>query len=94
MTKSTLLLASVAVLAATSASAQTAKEIFSYKAPSGMFSEGTTKWELFRFMHEDAERRRAISASPTATGSTQAAVPSPSDAPYMGSSGRRHQPRR
>jgi hypothetical protein len=40
----------------TAASAQTAKENFSYKAPSGMFSEGTTKWQMFQFIESDAER--------------------------------------
>ena len=41
---------------ATGAFAQTAKENFSYTAPSGMFNEGTLKWQMFRFMHEDRER--------------------------------------
>ncbi|GJE03521.1 hypothetical protein [Methylobacterium isbiliense] len=66
MTKSILLLAGAMTLAATAASAQTAKENYSYKAPSGMFSEGTTKWEMYRFMAEDAERRAGLANGPAA----------------------------
>ncbi|KMO29419.1 hypothetical protein VQ02_29675 [Methylobacterium variabile] len=70
MTKATLLLAGATLLAATAASAQSAKEICSYKAPSGMFSEGTTKWDMYRFMAVDHEQQEAASrtaAMPTAT---------------------------
>ncbi len=49
-------LAGALALPALGASAQTAKENFSYSAPSGMFSEGTTKWQNYRFQAEDAER--------------------------------------
>ncbi|WP_407528294.1 hypothetical protein [Methylobacterium oryzisoli] len=66
MSKSTLLLAGAMALAATAASAQTARENYSYKAPSGMFSEGTTKWEMYRFMAEDAERRAGPANGPAA----------------------------
>lgn len=53
--------------------AQTAKQNFSYTAPSGMFGEGTLKWQQFRFMEEDAERTAALRSGrdPTATGSIQ-----------------------
>lgn len=57
------------VAMASAASAQTAKENFSYKAPSGMFSEGTTKWQMFQFIESDAERRAALRAGGDATGS-------------------------
>jgi ABC-type transport system substrate-binding protein len=42
------------------ASAQTAQQNFSYKAPSGMFSEGTTKWGMYQFMESDAERMAKV----------------------------------
>ena len=40
---------------------------------SGMFSEGTFKWQLFRFIEEDQERTEALRSShdPEATGSIQ-----------------------
>ncbi|BAQ46576.1 MULTISPECIES: hypothetical protein [Methylobacterium] len=78
MTKTTLLLAGATLLAATAASAQSAKEIYSYKAPSGMFSEGTTKWDMYRFMavdHEQQEQREAAAAR--AEADRTASVPSP-----------------
>ena len=51
----------LAIVAASSgASAQTAKENYSYKAPSGMFSDGTTKWQMFQFIASDAERMKQI----------------------------------
>jgi hypothetical protein len=70
MTRS-IVLGSVVLLALSGvASAQTAKENFSYKAPSGMFSEGTTKWQMYQFMQSDAERMAEIKAGkPTDTGS-------------------------
>ena len=41
-----------------------------YSAPSGMFSEGTTKWQMFQFMASDAERTAKLNAGqPTSTGS-------------------------
>jgi hypothetical protein len=49
------------------AQAQTASENYSYKAPSGMFSEGTTKWQMFQFMASDAEKIAKLRAGPTAT---------------------------
>jgi hypothetical protein len=52
-----------------SALAQTAAENFNYSAPSGMFNEGTTKWQMFRFMHEDRERMQGL-----ATGSVPATL--------------------
>ncbi|GJD53842.1 hypothetical protein OPKNFCMD_6621 [Methylobacterium crusticola] len=80
MTKTILLLAGTMALVATAAAAQTAKENFSYKAPSGMFSEGTTKWDMYRFMHQDAERQRELARSgvrdePAATGSVRTTSP-------------------
>ncbi|GJD53328.1 hypothetical protein OPKNFCMD_6103 [Methylobacterium crusticola] len=81
MTKTILLLAGTMALAATTASAQTARENFSYKAPSGMFSEGTTKWEMYRFMNEDAERRSApapvLAAPPGAAAGRYTVAPAP-----------------
>ncbi|TGD96056.1 hypothetical protein [Methylobacterium nonmethylotrophicum] len=76
MTKTTLLLAGATLLAATAASAQSAKEIYSYKAPSGMFSEGTTKWDMYRFMAIDHEQQEAARAAQAAE--RNAAVPQPS----------------
>jgi hypothetical protein len=69
-----------ALLAPSVASAQTAKENFSYSAPSGMFGDGTTKWQLFRFIEEDQERLAALRAGqePTATGSIQGSANSDS----------------
>ena len=59
----------LATLASTAApAAPTAKENYSYTAPSGMFSEGTTKWQMYRFMAEDWERTRAMNQGLT-TGS-------------------------
>ncbi|MDB5512831.1 MAG: hypothetical protein JWR08_2314 [Enterovirga sp.] len=48
------------LLAPTAASAQTAKEIYTYKAPSGMFGEGTGLWNMYRYMTEDAELRERL----------------------------------
>ena len=87
-------LATAAVLAAllipAAASAQTAKENFSYSAPSGMFGDGTTKWQIFRFIEEDQERTAALRAGqdPTATGSIQGSANSDS-VRRPGESGRR-----
>ncbi|MGF3022811.1 hypothetical protein ACQVP2_08275 [Methylobacterium aquaticum] len=80
MTKTTLLIAGATLLAATTASipsaqAQSAREIYSYKAPSGMFSEGTTKWDMYRFMaidHEDHEKQLAAAQAAAQTGSVPA----------------------
>jgi hypothetical protein len=73
--------ATVAVLAAllvpAAAAAQTAKE---NSAPSGMFGDGTTKWQMFRFIEEDQERTAALRAGqdPAATGSIQGSANSDS----------------
>lgn len=80
MTKTTLLLAGATLLAAATvqlqpAQAQSAKEIYSYKAPSGMFSEGTTKWDMYRFMAMDHEQQEAKAAAEAAASQT-ASVPS------------------
>jgi hypothetical protein len=80
MTKTTLLLAGATLLAAATAQvqpaqAQSAKEIYSYKAPSGMFSEGTTKWDMYRFMAIDREQQEAKAAAEEAARQT-ASVPS------------------
>ena len=82
MTKTTLLLAGAALFAVnaagmTPAQAQSAKENYSYKAPSGMFSEGTTKWDMYRFMaidHEQQEAKVAAEAAARQTASVPAAV--------------------
>lgn len=52
--------AALVLLAPTASSAQTAKEIFTYKAPSGMFGEGTFLWNMYRYMTEDAELREKL----------------------------------
>ncbi|ACA15747.1 hypothetical protein M446_1222 [Methylobacterium sp. 4-46] len=91
MTKSILLLAGVMTLAASAASAQSAKERYSYKAPSGMFSEGTTKWEMYRFMNEDAERTRAYNAGLAATGSALPSPAAPSNTRYTSNPPRQRQ---
>lgn len=72
MLRTTLFAVAVATLPALPASAQTAAERFSYSAPSGMFSEGTTKWQNYRFLFEDQERTARFNAGqPTSTGSVQ-----------------------
>ena len=86
------ILALAAALALPSAAfAQTAKENFSYSAPSGMFSEGTAKWQLFRFIEEDQERTAALRAGqdPTATGSVQGSATSNESVRRPGEAGRR-----
>ncbi|MCF4125227.1 hypothetical protein [Methylobacterium sp. SyP6R] len=84
MTKTTLLLAGAALLAATAApvqpaQAQSVRENYTYKAPSGMFSEGTTKWDMYRFMaidHEEHEKQEAAARAVDQTAVDQtAAVP-------------------
>ncbi|HEV7873494.1 MAG TPA: hypothetical protein VGO82_05110 [Enterovirga sp.] len=57
------------LLALPATAAETAAENFSYKAPSGMFSEGTTKWQMYQFVESDAERTAKLRAGETATGS-------------------------
>jgi hypothetical protein len=71
--------------------AQTAKENFSYSAPSGMFSEGTAKWQLFRFIEEDQERTAALRAGqdPVTTGSIQGSATSNESVRRPGEAGRR-----
>lgn len=67
----TLALGTALLAVPAAASAQSAAEIYSYKAPSGMFSEGTTKWQMFQYMATDAERTAQMRAGEdaTATGS-------------------------
>ena len=48
--------------ATTPARSQTVAEIYSYKAPSGMFNEGTSKADHYRFFQEDAERMANLRA--------------------------------
>ena len=55
-----IMLGAALMLAPAAASAQTAAENFGYKTPSGMFGEGTAKWQLYKFMHEDRERVEAM----------------------------------
>jgi Spy/CpxP family protein refolding chaperone len=70
-TITTIALGAALVIAPASAFAQSAAENYSYKAPSGMFSEGTTKWQMYQFMAADAERTERMRAGEdvTATGS-------------------------
>jgi hypothetical protein len=81
----------LATLASSVATAQSAKENFSYSAPSGMFSEGTAKWQMYRFMHEDAERTAAMrrGVDPTATGSIQGSATTSESVRRPGEAGRR-----
>ena len=76
---------------ASAASALTAKENFSYSAPSGMFSEGTFKWQLFRFIEEDQERTEALRSGhdPEATGSIQGSATTNESVRRPGETGRR-----
>ena len=69
----TIFAAGVALLLVpAAASAQSVAERFSYSAPSGMFSEGTTKWQMYRFMEEDKERTARLNAGEDlSTGSVQ-----------------------
>ena len=60
MRKVMIMLGAALMLAPAAASAQTAAENFGYKTPSGMFGEGTAKWQLYKFMHEDRERVEAM----------------------------------
>jgi hypothetical protein len=69
MKKTMMTLLGLSLLAAPAALAQPAAENFSYKAPSGMFSEGTTKWQMYQFIESDAERTAKLRAGETATGS-------------------------
>ncbi len=72
MSKLVLAAGAALFLLPAAASAQTAAETYSYSAPSGMFSEGTTKWQMYRFMAEDAERTARLRAGDdVATGSVQ-----------------------
>jgi hypothetical protein len=72
----TIAMALLAAGGTTPARSQTVAELFSYKAPSGMFFEGTAKAEHYRFFYEDEERmanRRAgrgfvLSTPPSAEG--------------------------
>ena len=69
--------AGAVLLAPVGASAQSAAEIYSYKAPSGMFGDGTFQWNLYRYMTEDAEYRERLRNDPDlATGSVNPPVSS------------------
>lgn len=89
-----LALAAASLVLPPPASAQSAKENFSYSAPSGMFSEGTAKWQLYRFIEEDQERTAALKAGqdPSATGSIQGSATSPESVRRPGEAGRRRSP--
>jgi hypothetical protein len=69
----------------------TAKENFSYSAPSGAFGDGTFKWQMFRFMAEDRERVLALRAGrdPPATGSIQGSATTNESVRRPGEAGRR-----
>lgn len=73
MTMTKVMLAGLATFAlAGPVQAQTAAQSFGYSAPSGMFSEGTTKWNNYRFMFEDAERTAKLrTGDGLTTGSVQ-----------------------
>lgn len=68
MTKVTSVLAAALIAVPGLASAQSAAEIYSYKAPSGMFGEGTAKWQMFRYLTEDQEYRDRLRAEREADG--------------------------
>lgn len=91
-----ILALAAALLAPSAVMAQTAKENFSYSAPSGMFGDGTTKWQLFRFIEEDAERTAALRAGrdPDATGSIQGSATDTETVRRPGEFGRRAPSRR
>ena len=69
----------------------TAAENYSYRAPSGAFSDGTFKWEMFRFIAEDRERVLALRArqDPAATGSIEGSATTNESVRRPGESGRR-----
>lgn len=90
MTRLIAIAAAALALSGTLATAQTARENFSYSTPSGMFGDGMFKWNMYRFMHEDAERmaqRRA--GEPTATGSIQGSATSGESVRRPGETGSR-----
>jgi hypothetical protein len=90
MTRTIVAATAALALSATLASAQTARENFSYSTPSGMFSDGMFKWNMYRFMHEDAERMAARRAGqPTETGSIQGSATSQETARRPGEIGTR-----
>ncbi|NNM74445.1 hypothetical protein [Enterovirga aerilata] len=74
MRKTMIALGTALLLAPAAASAQSAAENFSYREPSGMFGEGHAKWQLYKFMHEDRERREHLQPG-LATGSVGPASP-------------------
>ena len=89
MTRSLVIGSLLAVALSSAASAQTAKENFSYKAPSGMFSEGTTKWQMYQFMEADAERMAEIKAGKsTSTGSLSTSTSNSESYPRPGENSR------
>lgn len=66
----TAALGAALVFAPVGVQAQDVADNFSYKAPSGMFSEGTTKWQMYQFMESDAERTAKLRAGePVSTSS-------------------------
>ena len=69
--KISVLVLSAALALPTAALAQTVKENYSYSAPSGMFGEGTAKWQMYRTMQEDQERLLGLT-----TGSVQGSTTS------------------
>lgn len=72
MRNTIIAIGAILALSPMAASAQSAAENFSYSAPSGMFGEGTAKWQLYRFMHEDRERTERLRAgNDIPTGSIQ-----------------------
>lgn len=73
LARTSLVALALAIPAVPVRAAETAKENFSYTAPSGMFSEGTTKWQMYRFMAEDAERTQRMNQGLT-TGSVPSTV--------------------
>jgi hypothetical protein len=91
MTRSIALALAATLLLPGTVSAQTTKENFSYSAPSGIFGEGTAKWQFYRFIHEDRERTEALRAGrdPEVTGSIQGSATSNETVRQRGEQGRR-----
>ena len=76
-----------------SANAQSAKETFSYSAPSGMFDNGSFQTNMYRFMAEDAERtaklREGQDVSSTGSVSSQGSATGPEEYRRPGERNRR-----
>lgn len=58
-----LSLAAALALAPAAASAQSVAEDYGYKEPSGMFGDGHTIWNFYKYLHEDQERTARLNAA-------------------------------